>query len=92
MPGTLLQTAGVRIGGLSKELSVPTGRIGRVSTQAAERCAAEESETSAVINLGWFAHGLDPGRVSFYTAWTPSGHKPPNGIYGMCRSGKVTPA
>ena len=53
MPRTLLQTAGVRIGGLSKELSVPTGRIGRVSTQAAERCAAEESDTSAVINLAW---------------------------------------
>ena len=63
MPRTLFQTAGVRIGGLSKELSVPTGRIGRVSTQAAERCAAEESDTSAVINLAWVCTRPGPGAV-----------------------------
>jgi hypothetical protein len=57
----LFQTAGVRIGGVLKELSVPTGRIGRVRKQTAKGCAAEESDTCVVINLVWVFTRPGPG-------------------------------
>src|SRR5262252_7733062 len=65
MPRTLLQTAGVRIGGLSKELSVPTGHPGPASqltirAQAAPVVVQRNPIPPLPSTSPAFSHGLDP--------------------------------